>query len=56
MSNPKVRCRACGDMYSVEQGQEYPTPEAQICDECFDMQESSQGMPDNDYSDADSGL
>jgi len=47
----KTKCKCCGDTYTeTEEAQE------KICDECFQMREDSQNMPDDCFSDADPGL
>lgn len=46
-----VICHCCGDSTKIEDHTCEP-----ICDECFEIRESSQGMPDECYSDADPGL
>ncbi len=55
----KKTCRNCGDKYTPSEEEINDGLHSEnICDECFEMQESSHGMPPDyeQYSDADSGL
>lgn len=54
MSTHKKTCKVCGDKYTPLPDENHET---RICDECFEMQESSeQNMEYEQYSDADPGL
>lgn len=49
----KKKCKNCGDDYTPTEEENFET---KICDECFEMQETSQQEEIPTFSDADNGL
>ena len=62
MATEKVKCRVCGDVYHLSENEQsmkdegYWSRESEVCNDCFDMQNTGRDMFYEMHSDSDLGL